>query len=671
MQIGGAFTHRRHVQRQRRDGDLQRHGAVSHTFGGDVASPRSSSTTAWPPTGRSTTARGRPRRQSGYGNTLTLQRAGVHHQVPRDHLLPTRRGVHRQRLRAPRRRRRRRMPAANAAQTISVWLKPVRDLHVRTRWRWADGGSNAVKLGIRSVARWPRGVWEDSRADLAHGPRPPTGTGTTSPSPTMGSTDKLYLDGVARRQHRGSVTTAPRRSAVLGSYDGTTSCCANGSLDDVRDLQPGAHRARGHRARVRASAVDRRRDPHLLRGLHHRPADLVIASAWWRDGGGHGRWELAQLRRRFTRHRRDHAEGRDGTLLTGGQPFADLTVSTGVYTTATGSGCRERREHHRAGRQPRRVLTVGHTASRRQQRARRRHGHGGHRRHQRSASGEELLGPAHRGSERDRAGRLLEARRGAMDTTSATTSAANTARFGERPTWTSAPRAITFDDAAALKLDGTTGSVSLGHHQPPDLDRGSDDQPLVQPRIDHRDAGLRRARRRQPRDQAGAERRRAGGLHLGRHLAHHRHHARRRRLAQRRLQLSTGRTTISTSTAWRSPRPRPPTRARRSPQAVARQLRRLARVLNGSLDDVRVYNTALTAAQIGQLRPGRYAGTGGVATVTQTGTSGWRSPRRPASVSSSTRGTTTPTVRLSPSVPHVTACPAFVNSGTCTSARRS
>jgi Concanavalin A-like lectin/glucanases superfamily len=42
---------------------------------------------------------------------------------------------------------------------------------------------------------------------------------------------------------------------------------------------------------------------------------------------------------------------------------------------------------------------------------------------------------------------------------------------------------------------------------------------------------------------------------------------------------------------------------------------------NGQLDDVRVYNLALTAKQVGQLYKGRYAGTGGVATVTVTGAS--------------------------------------------------
>jgi hypothetical protein len=38
--------------------------------------------------------------------------------------------------------------------------------------------------------------------------------------------------------------------------------------------------------------------------------------------------------------------------------------------------------------------------------------------------------------------------------------------------------------------------------------------------------------------------------------------------------------------------------------------------LNGALDDVRIYNVALTASQIAQLAAGRYAGTGGIATVT-------------------------------------------------------
>ncbi|MFL5308517.1 MAG: LamG-like jellyroll fold domain-containing protein [Polyangia bacterium] len=38
--------------------------------------------------------------------------------------------------------------------------------------------------------------------------------------------------------------------------------------------------------------------------------------------------------------------------------------------------------------------------------------------------------------------------------------------------------------------------------------------------------------------------------------------------------------------------------------------------LNGALDDVRIYSVALTASQIAQLAAGRYAGTGGTATVT-------------------------------------------------------
>ncbi len=38
-------------------------------------------------------------------------------------------------------------------------------------------------------------------------------------------------------------------------------------------------------------------------------------------------------------------------------------------------------------------------------------------------------------------------------------------------------------------------------------------------------------------------------------------------------------------------------------------------MLNGALDDVRIYNVALSASQIKQLAAGRYAGTGGVATV--------------------------------------------------------
>ena len=41
-----------------------------------------------------------------------------------------------------------------------------------------------------------------------------------------------------------------------------------------------------------------------------------------------------------------------------------------------------------------------------------------------------------------------------------------------------------------------------------------------------------------------------------------------------------------------------------------------AQLFSGGLDEVRVYNTALTAAQIAQLYAGRYAGTGGFATYT-------------------------------------------------------
>ena len=37
---------------------------------------------------------------------------------------------------------------------------------------------------------------------------------------------------------------------------------------------------------------------------------------------------------------------------------------------------------------------------------------------------------------------------------------------------------------------------------------------------------------------------------------------------------------------------------------------------NGKIDDVRVYNAALTATQVARLAAGRYAGTGGLATMT-------------------------------------------------------
>ncbi len=45
----------------------------------------------------------------------------------------------------------------------------------------------------------------------------------------------------------------------------------------------------------------------------------------------------------------------------------------------------------------------------------------------------------------------------------------------------------------------------------------------------------------------------------------------------------------------------------------------MADFYTGSLDDVRVYSTALTAAQVKSLSLGRYAGTGGTATITMTG----------------------------------------------------
>src|SRR4029453_1093613 len=46
-----------------------------------------------------------------------------------------------------------------------------------------------------------------------------------------------------------------------------------------------------------------------------------------------------------------------------------------------------------------------------------------------------------------------------------------------------------------------------------------------------------------------------------------------------------------------------------------------ANPFSGSIDDVRVYDTVLTAAQIASLAAGRYANTGGAATVTLSGNS--------------------------------------------------
>ena len=41
-----------------------------------------------------------------------------------------------------------------------------------------------------------------------------------------------------------------------------------------------------------------------------------------------------------------------------------------------------------------------------------------------------------------------------------------------------------------------------------------------------------------------------------------------------------------------------------------------AEILNGTIDDVRIYNAALTDTQVARLAAGRYAGTGGLVTMT-------------------------------------------------------
>ena len=183
--------------------------------------------------------------------------------------------------------------------------------------------------------------------------------------------------------------------------------------------------------------------------------------------------------------------------------------------------------------------------------------------------------------------------------------------------WTSAPAGITFDDAAALKLDGSNGSVTLGHTNLPastaaqtislwfNLGSTTGTQDFIALGDGSHgiklglNAGVLAAFTWGGTSLITATTPVAGGWHNVVYSYDG---------TNNRFYLD-GVSVASTTTA---------------PQSATVTVAMLGsydgshELFKGSIDDVRVYNTTLTAAQIGQLAKGRYAGTGGVATVTQT-----------------------------------------------------
>jgi hypothetical protein len=122
------------------------------------------------------------------------------------------------------------LPAANAAQTISAWVKITALPGSASSIVALTGASSAVKLGLSATQL--RVLRNDGTALIATS-APSTGAWHHLAYTWDGSSNKLYVDGVAATP----TATSHDGAAVTGAFIGATSAAAdffNGRIDDVR-----------------------------------------------------------------------------------------------------------------------------------------------------------------------------------------------------------------------------------------------------------------------------------------------------------------------------------------------------------------------------------------------------------------------------------------------------
>ncbi len=513
------------------------------------------------------------------------------------------------------------MPAADAAETISVWVKFGSTATTEDAVALGDGGSNGVKLGILSSGTLAAWTWGASPTTLASTAAPSDGAWHQVTFTYDGvSTNKLYLDGALKSTTAAAHQVAGTTVADLGSYDGTHELmAAGGAIDDVRiynralTLTEVSALALGNLPSTGVAM-------HTYTGALTTNSDLVIASGSLTGTGSasvSGNW--LNYGGAFTATGGVTLKAASGVILSGGQPAqGNVTVSSGANYTLSD---RLWSTNHTV------TVTGGLSTS-------------AYVAHIGTLTGTGSLSPGSGTVVVDNSFTTTAASasfnnlriedsknetnlvaywkldEGNGSTTYDLSASLNTGTLNGGATWTAAASGVGFDDACGLKLDGASGYVSAGATSIPNPDAKMTISAWVK-------LGSTTGTQDFVAFNDGA----GDGIKLG--------------LNGGTLSAWTwaGTSLVAGATpvdgAWHNivysydgtnnnlyvdgVAATSTTTAHQTGtiiQAILGSADGTREFLNGSLDDVRVYKTALTTTQIAQLAAGRYAGTGGYSTVT-------------------------------------------------------
>jgi Concanavalin A-like lectin/glucanases superfamily len=517
------------------------------------------------------------------------------------------------------------LPAANGAETISVWAKLGSTTGTQDMVALGDGGSNGIKLGLNGGAL---SAWTWGGTSLVSGAAPTDGSWHLVVFTYDGTTNSLYLDGALLNATATAHQVAATTVAYLGTYDGIHELMAGGgALDDVRiynraltstelsGLALGGMPATALATHTLNTAFATTSDLAIISGAVTTTHAVTVGGSWLNYGGSFAGTGTVTL------------NGASGVILSGGQTMGSaLTIGSGSYTLWDRLWVQNR------------FLTVNGTLNA-----------GAYVTHAGTMSGSGTFGPGTGTVVLDNTQTLSSAAVTSfynlrledptetnlvgywkLDQGNGTTlpdvsgSTGNTGTLTGGVTWTSPAPGITFDDATALSFDGTTGYASLGTNNAPAANASQtlslwakfpstggvhDMVALMNPNgASGLVVGLNGGNLNVS-EYGGAVLVSTGAPAIN--VWHHVAYVYGGSTGSDQLYIDgvlyTGggnTTTHQTGT---------PTVAYLGTSNGSIEL------YQGQLDDVRVYNTALTSAQIGQLAAGRYAGNNGYGTITLSG----------------------------------------------------